>query len=583
MDQNDEFATLIHEIIETSALLLQRLDPNSFQNHLEKLPHVFSDLTLLSHFISQHPELAQNQYQAYFQEAQQLLETQLQYWTGNKAQPLLQSDRRFDTKAWTEHPFFQLISQHYLLLETHLLQLLAHLPVTEQPSMKRIQFLLQQLCHALSPENFLITNPHLLSDTVKHRGLNLLRGLRHFLQDMQTQASDQWTMPLADKDAFAVGKDLAITPGKVVYQNELIELIQYTPQTEQVHAIPLLMIPPWINKYYILDLRPENSLARWLVEQGIVVFMISWRNPDKSHAHWGLTEYLDWGPVAAIAAIQAIMRVPKVSTLGFCIGGTLLSILMAYYKAQEIDVIASATLLASLIDFSEPGELGVFIHEQQIQALENRMAQQGYLEGDMMAAAFNALRPGDLIWKVFVQRYLFGQPPMAFDLLFWNMNTTNMPAKMHSEYLRAMYLENNLVKPGKISINQVPLDVSQIDVPTFFLSTQKDHIAVWQSTYQGFKLLQGPNKFVLGGSGHIAGIINAPSMGKYGYFTNQDTPQQAEDWLKTAEHHTGSWWPEWVSWLKEHAGPTRLSAPMFANLQIPILRDAPGIYVHDKA
>ncbi|MEI6096199.1 MAG: alpha/beta fold hydrolase, partial [Gammaproteobacteria bacterium] len=449
----------------------------------------------------------------------------------------------FEAKEWTQPPFFQLISQHYLLLEKHLLQLSEYFPAKDQPSIKRVQFLLQQYCHALSPENFLLTNPQLLTDTVQNNGLNLLRGLRNFLHDFQTQSSAQWTMPLADGDAFLVGKDLAVTPGKVVYQNELIELIQYTPQTKKVKAIPLLMMPPWINKYYILDLRPENSLVRWLVEQGIVVFMISWRNPDKSHAHWGLSDYLHLGPIAAIEFIQQSMQIPKVSALGFCIGGTLLSILLAYYKAQKIDAIASATFLASLIDFSEPGELGVFIHEQQIQALETRMQQQGYLEGEMMAAAFNALRPGDLIWRVFVQRYLFGQSPLAFDLLFWNMDTTNMPAKMHSEYLRTMYLANDLVKPGKVQINEVPLDVTQIDVPTFFLSTQKDHIAVWQSTYQGFGLLSGPKKFVLGGSGHIAGIVNSPSSNKYGYYTNHEYPHQADDWIKTAKQHAGSWWP----------------------------------------
>ena len=584
MDQNVEFSTLIQDIVETSAGLLQRSKhkPENLQSWLEKIPHAFADLCLLSNYLVQNPSLANDQYHAYCQEAQDLLQTQLQYWSGNTSLPVLQSDRRFEAKEWTQHPFFQLISQHYLLLEKHLLQIAAHFPSKDQPSIKRVQFLLQQYCHALSPENFLLTNPQLLTDTVQNNGLNLLRGLRNFLRDFQTQSSAQWTMPLADGDAFIVGKDLAVTPGKVVYQNELIELIQYTPQTKKVKSIPLLMMPPWINKYYILDLRPENSLVRWLVEQGIVVFMISWRNPNKSHADWGLSDYLHLGPIAAIEFIQKTMQIPQVSALGFCIGGTLLSILLAYYKAQKIDAIASATFLASLIDFSEPGELGVFIHEQQIQALETRMQQQGYLEGEMMAAAFNALRPGDLIWRVFVQRYLFGQSPLAFDLLFWNMDTTNMPAKMHSEYLRMMYLANDLVKPGKVQINEVPLDVTQIDVPTFFLSTQKDHIAVWQSTYQGFGLLSGPKKFVLGGSGHIAGIVNAPSSNKYGYYTNHDYPQQADDWIKTAKQHAGSWWPEWLLWLKEYTGSSVLAAPLFANLQMPVLRDAPGIYVHGK-
>lgn len=584
MAQNAELSTLIQNIIEASTLLLQRTacKPEDCARYLGKLPAVFTDFTLLSEYCINNPQSFSDQYQGYYQEVLNLLQTQCHNWSMNASLPIINPDRRFEAVEWTEHPFFQMISQHYLLLEKHLLQLLAKLPVQNQPSVKRVHFLLQQYCHALSPENFLFTNPQLLADTIKHNGLNLLQGLQHFLQDLLQQGTDQWTMPLADEAAFEVGKDLAITPGKVIYQNELIELIQYTPQTETVQAIPLLMIPPWINKYYILDLRPENSLVRWSVEQGIVVFMISWRNPDKSHADLGLSDYLHLGPIAAIDVIRQAMHVPKVSALGFCIGGTLLSILLAYYKAQNKDVIACATLLASLIDFSEPGDLGIFMHEQQVHALEQRMQQQGYLEGEAMASAFNSLRPGDLIWRVFVQRYLFGQPPTAFDLLFWNMDTTNMPAKMHSEYLRTMYLANDLVKPGKVMMNEVPLDVSKIDVPAFFLSTQKDHIALWQSTYRGFDLLKGPKRFVLGGSGHIAGIVNPPSKDKYGYYTNPIYPQQADEWIQNAVHHGGSWWPEWGAWLQEHAGLRIKTSQFLANLEIVPLCEAPGNYVYSK-
>jgi len=585
MDQNTEFSNLMHDIIHSGMMFMERAasQPEDALAWLGKAPGLYTDLHTVIDYLTQHPQILQEYYSAYFQEAQHLLHTQLQCWSGMHGVPSLQTDRRFAAKEWASHPFFQLISQHYVLLEAHLLRILAQIPTMDQQSSKRIHFLIQQYYHALSPENFLLTNPQLLTETLQNNGLNLLRGLHHFLQDLQTQSSQHWTMPLADMGDFIVGKSIAITPGKVVYQNDLIELIQYTPQTPALYAVPLLVIPPWINKYYILDLRPENSLVRWLVEQGIVVFMISWRNPDSSHAHWGLREYLSLGPIAAIEQIQQQLNIPKVSTLGFCIGGTLLSMLLAYYKAQNIDAIASATLLASLIDFSDPGELGVFIHEQQIQAMEYHMQQQGYLEGDAMAAAFYALRPGDLIWRVFVQRYLLGHAPRPMDLLCWNMDTTNMPAKMHSEYLRSMYLANDLIKPGKIQINQIPLDITQIDVPAFFLSTQKDHIAPWQSTYRGFDLLAGPKKFILGGSGHIAGIVIPPGKDKYGYYSNPDYPQQPEDWMQNTQFTAGSWWPEWFDWLKIYSGHMLDSLEMSTQLATQALADAPGSYVHVKS
>ncbi len=585
MDQDTEFSSLIQDIIHNGMTFMARAanKPEDALTWLNKAPAMYTDLHAVTDYLLQHPQVVQEYSLAYFQEAQSLLQTQLQYWSGVNALPALNSDRRFAAKEWVSHPFFQLISQHYVLLEEHLLRILAQIPTVDQPCSKRVHFLIQQYYNALSPENFILTNPQLLTETLEHNGFNLLRGLRHFLQDLQSQSSQHWTMPLADTADFTVGKTVAVTPGKVVYQNDLIELIQYTPQTPDVHAVPLLMIPPWINKYYILDLRPENSLVRWLVEQGIVVFMISWRNPDSSHAHWGLSDYLNLGPIAAIDLIQKQMGISKVSTLGFCIGGTLLSMLLAYYKAQGQDTIASATLLASLIDFSEPGDLGVFMHEPQIQAMESHMLQQGYLEGDAMAAAFYALRPGDLIWRVFVQRYLFGQAPRPMDLLCWNMDTTNMPAKMHSEYLRNMYLANDLVKPGKIQINQVSLDFSQVDVPTFFLSTQKDHIAPWQSTYRGFDLLTGPKKFILGGSGHIAGIVIPPGKDKYGYYSNPVYPTHPDDWMKNTQFNTGSWWPEWLDWLKLYSGPAMTSQMMTAFLSSQALVDAPGSYVHIKS
>lgn len=584
MDQHTECANLIQDILQTGLQCVERMmqRPEQALAWLSKTPAVFTDVHTVVDYLLQNPVLIQQYLTAYCQAAQQVLHTQLQTWSGQPV-PTIAPDRRFVAEEWKAHPFFQCISQHYVLLETHVLQILAQIPTVDQPSSKRIHFLLQQYYHALSPENFLLTNPTLLAETYQQNGCNLLRGLQHFLQDIQTQQTQHWTMPLADTMDFIIGKTVAVTPGKIIYQNDVMELIQYIPQTPTVYAVPLLMIPPWINKYYILDLRPENSLAGWLVAQGITVFMISWRNPDRRHAHWSLSDYLNLGPIAALECIQMQLQISKVATLGFCIGGTLLSMLMAYDKAHGLDRIASATLLASLIDFSDPGELGIFIHEAQIQAMEHHMQQQGYLEGEAMAAAFYALRPGDLIWRVFVQRYVLGQAPRPMDLLCWNMDTTNMPATMHSEYLRNMYLMNNLVKPGGMLINQTALDISQIDVPAFFLSTQKDHIAPWQSTYRGFELLAGPKTFILGGSGHIAGIVIPPGKEKYGYYSHPVYPPHPEEWLQHAEYHMGSWWPVWLDWLKQYAGSLLDSQRLIDTLITENWPDAPGSYVHKKS
>jgi polyhydroxyalkanoate synthase len=383
---------------------------------------------------------------------------------------------------------------------------------------------------------------------------------------------------MTDMDAFKVGGNIAVTPGRVIFKNDLMELIQYTPQTAKVKSIPLLIIPPWINKYYILDLSPNNSFIHWLVQQGITVFVISWVNPDANYVHKGIYDYLHEGPLEAIRIIKKQLHVKKINALGFCIGGTLLAMLLAYSKAQEIKDIHSATFLASMIDFTDPGDIAVFIDEEQISNLEEKMKEKGYLEGHFMASAFNSLRASDLIWSFFIKHYLRGKSRVPFDLLFWNADTTNMPAKMHSQYLRWMYLHNNLVKPGKIYLNDTPLDVHAIDVPTFFISTKKDHIAPWQTTYLGYKLMQGEKHFLLGGSGHIAGIVIPPGTEKYGYYTNPTCPESHETWLADAIQHGGSWWPEWFHWLEKKSGRL-IKAPDFNALPLKGIMDAPGNYV----
>lgn len=470
------------------------------------------------------------------------------------------------------------MSQHYLLASEHMNSLLEHLEYGDKQLARRVQFFTRQYLDALSPANFLHTNPQLMAETIQSHGKNLLRGLQNLLTDMEA-GSSRLIIKMTDTDAFKVGVNLATTPGKVIYRNDMMELIQFTPQTAKIKAIPLLMIPPWINKYYILDLSENNSLVGWLVKQGITVFIISWVNPDASFAQKGLYDYLKNGPMAAIKVMQEQLQVKQVNTLGFCIGGTLLTCMLAYLKAHNENPVRSATFLASMIDFSDPGDISVFIDEQQIVRIEEEMHSKGFLDGRFMASTFNSLRANDLVWSFFIKNYLQGKDPVPFDILYWNADVTNMPAKMHSQYLRWMYLHNDLIKPGKIHLNHTPLDVSKIDIPTCFVSTKKDHIAPWQTTYLGFQQMSGKKRFLLGGSGHIAGIVNPPGSQKYGFYRNKSTTQSAEEWLEKAKEYPDSWWPEWLDWLKQQSG-RMVTAPDFALLPFKTLMDAPGEYVY---
>ena len=577
MDKDTELSELIQSVAEKSLRLLAnfKLQPEQYPRLIQSYMDLSCDFQHLLVALFQHPEQIMHKQMAYFQDALGLLQDQLQHWLDGKIKPI--PDKRFNSEAWLHNPFFNLLSQQYLLASEHIKALLEQLDYGDKTVARRVQFFMRQYLDALSPNHFFHTNPELMADTLQSQGKNLLRGLKHLLTDLEKDSS-RLLIKMTDMNAFKIGENIAVTPGFVIYRNELMELIQYTPQTTKVKAIPLLIIPPWINKYYVLDLSPQNSFIRYLVSKGITVFVISWVNPDARHAHKGLYEYLAEGPMTAIQTIQKQFKVKEVNALGFCIGGTLLSMLLAYYKATNQDPVRSATFLASLIDFSDPGDLGIFIDEQGIDLLEKRMNQQGYLEGHVMAGAFNSLRANDLIWSFFIKHYLKGQSPVPFDLLYWNADCTNMPAKMHSEYLRWMYLQNDLIKKNKLCLNKVYLDVSQIDIPTFFVSTQKDHIAPWKTTYSGFKEIQGKKRFLLGGSGHIAGIVIPPGTDKYGFYKASTCESTADDWLKKASFHTGSWWPEWLSWLKRQSGQL-MKAPDKDVLPIKPLIKAPGMYV----
>jgi len=499
---------------------------------------------------------------------------------GGTTEPVIEtanSDKRFKDPAWEENTLFDFIKQSYLLSARFLQQTVKHVEGLDSKTAKKVEFYTRQFVDAMAPTNFAMTNPEVLRLTIDTGGENLIKGLRNMLDDLE-RGKGQLAVKMTDPKNFALGDTLAATPGKVVYQNELMQLIQYTPTTETVHKRPLLIIPPWINKYYILDMRPANSFIRWSVAQGHTVFVISWVNPDEHLARKEFEDYMDQGPFAALDAIQLATGEPDVNVIGYCIGGTLLATTLAYMARRGDRRFASATYFTTMVDFAESGELSVFIDEEQIQALENRMAEHGYLEGGDMAQTFNMLRANDLIWSFVVNNYLLGKEPFPFDLLYWNSDATRMPSAMHSFYLRNMYQENRLVRPGGIAIHHEPIDLTQIKTPTFILATKEDHIAPWKSSYAATQLYKGPVKFCLSGSGHVAGVVNPPEAHKYGFWTNPKLPKNPETWLEGAKQTPGSWWPEWDQWVRKFSGgPVPARQPGEGKLKA--IEDAPGAYV----
>ncbi len=488
------------------------------------------------------------------------------------------TDRRFRHDDWESNFLYDYVKQSYLIAARHLHHSLARVDGLDDKTAKKVDFYTRQYIDALSPSNFLLTNPEALRETVNSGGQNLIKGLNNLLEDLSRGDGEQLKVRMTDSEAFSLGGNLAMTRGKVVFQNDIMQLIQYEPLTEKVHATPLLIIPPWINKFYILDMRENNSFVRWAVEQGHTVFIISWVNPDENLAHKGFDDYLTEGSLAALDVIRDITGKAQANVIGYCLGGTLLACTMAWLAAQKQQRISSATFFVTMIDFERPGELEVFIDEQQISALEKKMQKRGYLEGSEMANTFNMLRANDLIWSFVVNNYLLGRDPFPFDLLHWNGDSTRMPAAMHSFYLRNLYLKNLLREPGGITLAGTPIDITQSKIPAYFISTVEDHIAPWQSTYAGARLLKGPVRFVLGGSGHIAGVINPPAVGKYGYWTHSKLPAKPEDWLASAKQHAGSWWSDWSQWVSGYAD-AQIAPRVPGKGKYKALEDAPGSYV----
>jgi polyhydroxyalkanoate synthase len=529
---------------------------------------------------------------AKFAEAQmQLWQDNLTLWQntqrrllGEEVEPLIQpkrGDRRFKDKAWDEELVFDYIKQSYLLSARWVRSLVGEVDGLDPKVKGKVDFYTRQFVSAMAPSNFAMTNPAVLRRTKETGGENLLSGLEHMLDDLEA-GKGRLQISMTDTKAFKVGENVAASPGKVVFQNDLMQLIQYAPSTKQVHTRPLLVIPPWINKFYVLDLQPKNSFVKWIVDQGYTLFIISWVNPRKELSHKSFEDYMMEGPMAALDAMEQATGVSEANILGFCIGGILTIGMLSYLAAKGDQRIKAATFLATLVDFKDVGEISVFVDPDQLDTLEKHMDEKGYLEGHHMADMFNMMRENDLIWSFVVNNYLLGRDPFPFDLLYWNSDSTRLPATMLAFYLRKFYVENGLMTPGTIVYDGVPIDLGRIKTPTYFLATKDDHIAPWRSTYPGTKALAGPVRFVLGASGHIAGIVNPPAAQKYGYWTNAKTPADPDDWFAGATAHEGSWWPDWHKWLARRSGP-KVPARKPGDGKLKALEDAPGSYVKVRA
>jgi poly[(R)-3-hydroxyalkanoate] polymerase subunit PhaC len=490
-------------------------------------------------------------------------------------------DKRFADPEWKSNQFFDFMMQAYLLTTQWAQDLVHNAEGLDPRTRQKAEFYVNQITNALAPSNFILTNPEVLRQTLSSNGDNLARGMQMLAEDIEA-GGGILKIRQSDPTNLEVGVNMATTPGKVIFQNEMMQLIQYTPTTEKVLRTPLLIVPPWINKFYILDLRPEKSFIKWCVDQGVTVFVISWVNPDKSLGAKTWEDYMKEGPLTAMDVIEQVTGEMKMHTMGYCVGGTMLATTLAWLADKRRQRVTSATLLAAQVDFTHAGDLLVFVDENQISAIERDMQTSGVLEGSKMAMAFNMLRSNDLIWSYVVNNYLKGQAPSAFDLLHWNSDATRMAAANHSYYLRHCYLENRL-SAGTMVLDNTLLDLSKVKVPVYNLATREDHIAPADSVLYGSQFFGGPVKYVLSGSGHIAGVVNPPSSGKYQYWTNDATKDiSLQDWIKGAQEHKGSWWPDWREWLGS-IDPEEVPARAVGSDAFPPIEDAPGSYVRVRA
>jgi len=574
-------ARLIEEGGRAAAAYLKPREEGRKSNELpEEIAEIFKTLGKVAEYWLEDPQRALDVQTRLGKAFLDLWASAARRLAGEDSEPLVapeKGDKRFNDPEWSSNQFYDFLKQAYLLSSRWANRLVIDAEGLEPHVRQKAEFYMRQISNAVSPSNFVLTNPELMRETLLSNADNLVRGMRMLAEDIENGGGDL-KIRQSDASMFAVGRNLATTPGKVIFQNELMQLIQYAPATATVLKRPLLIVPPWINKFYVLDLSAEKSFIKWCVDQGVTVFCISWVNPDAHLAKKGFDDYLREGPLAALDAIKQATGEDKVHTAGYCVGGTLLAITLAYCAARGDDRIASATFFASQVDFTYAGDLKVFVDEEQIASLEKKMSEQGFLESKSMATVFNMLRSNDLIWPYVINNYLKGKAPFPFDLLYWNSDATRMPAANHSFYLRNCYLDNKLSK-GEMVVAGEKINLKAVKIPIYNLATREDHIAPPKSVLLGCKFFSGPVKFVMAGSGHIAGVVNPPSKNKYQYWTGPK-PRNADlnGWLEKAKEYLGSWWPDWLVWLTRQS-PTEVPARIPGEGALKAIEDAPGSYV----
>ncbi len=588
------------------------VDPVQLAQNLAK---VFERAAQIARAVAERPELAQKHVesqvtpidqitktlgavaQSYMAEPQKLMEAQNQLWAsysqlwqnswskvlgaevGPVASPA-RNDKRFKDKDWQENAIFDFLKQFYLVSANWTQDVIKNADGIDEHTRRKARFYVEQIANALSPSNFPASNPEVLRATLATNGANLIEGLKNLENDMG-MPDGRLRIKQSDTTAFEIGKNIAMTPGKVVFRNDTFELIQYAPAVKRAYEIPLLIVPPWINKFYILDLNPKKSFVRWATEQGLTVFVVSWVNADERQGRKTFSDYMREGFLEAVQAVQDATGAAKINAIGYCIGGTLVASALGYMAAKQDDRINSATFFTTQVDFEKAGDLLVYVDDEQVKWIEERMEEKGYLAGSRMADAFNLLRSNDLIWSYVINNYLLGKEPMPFDLLYWNSDSTQMPAGVHSFYLRECYMANKLSQ-GKMLLDGVHIDLRKVKIPVYNLAARDDHIAPLPSVFRLGQFMGGETRLVVSGSGHIAGVINPPEARKYHYWTNEQRHENLADWQKTAREHPGSWWPDWADWITARSGD-KVSAPEPGDGKLEVLEDAPGSYVRVKS
>ncbi len=580
------FAINLAKILEQYQLIINKLiDKQSNQNNAPSMGMngLSMAMTEVMSKIFSDPEKLMSYQMNYMNNYISLVNSTMASFMGEAHQALYKpedKDYRFKDPVWQDSIIYNFIKQSYIMTSEVMKKMVEEVADIDRKTIVKAEFYMRQLIDALSPTNFVLTNPIVLKETIESNGNNLVKGMEKMLHDIE-KSKRLIDIQTTDENAFELGVNIANTKGKVIYQNDLMQLIQYTPLKDQNYEIPLLIVPPCINKYYILDLNEENSCIKWLLNQGYSVFMISWVNPGRELSEKNFENYILEGPIAALDAIEKSTGIKKVNLMGYCLGGTILAVTSAYLKAIKDKRINSTSFIATLIDFKDAGELSVFIDDAQLDYLEKRMEEDGFLDGADMFETFNLLRANDMIWSCFINNYLLGKDPIPFDLLYWNSDSTRLTYKMHSFYLREYYQHNKLITPGAIKINNIKIDLAKIDNDCYFLSCKEDHITPWKSTFAALKHFKGNVQFTLSGSGHVGGVINPPTKNKYGYWINDKDLSDPDKWLDNSANHQGSWWLNWDSWCKDRSGKL-IKAIDPKDGRLKIIEDAPGSYVKMK-